>query len=97
MRLYLVNWVDAAGGELQGWRPLTSMIATEPHICQSVGFLLHKTDSTLVLVPHIAGGDQGDGEIIIPMPWVQHIVELGPKQDAFMAASSDKVEDKENG
>jgi hypothetical protein len=82
MILVLVNWVDAAGGNKSGWRTLDSMKNDKLHPVTSVGFLLRKTDELVTVVPHVSG-DQGDGEIDIPLSWiVGSIIELGAKSSA---------------
>lgn len=82
MKLVLVNWVDAAGGNKSGWRNLESMKNDTLHPVQSVGFLLRKTDELITVVPHVSG-DQGDGEIDIPLSWiVGSIIELGARNAA---------------
>ena len=91
MRLVEVCWLDAAGGERQGWRTLESMKAMLTHECRSVGFLLHKTDQVVILVPHVTG-DQGDGEIVIPAPWVASIIDLNVKQPRVVAHESENDE-----
>lgn len=78
MNLVLVNWRDAAGGNRSGWRTLESMKGDGLHACQSVGFLLRRTDEFITVVPHVSL-DQGDGEISIPAAWVTSVVELVAK------------------
>jgi hypothetical protein len=79
MKLVLVNWNDAAGGNKTGWRTLDSMKGDGLHAVQSVGFLLRKTDELVTVVPHVSG-ERGDGEIDIPCSWiVGSIVELAPR------------------
>ena len=49
-----------------------------PVLVVSVGFLLKEGD-IIVIVPHVAEGKDGDGEIHIPSGWVKSIVELTPE------------------
>lgn len=82
MKLVLVNWHDAAGGNKSGWRSLDSMKNDTLHPVMSVGFLLRQTSELVTVVPHVSG-DQGDGEIDIPTSWiVGSIIELGAKNSA---------------
>jgi hypothetical protein len=86
MKLVLVNWNDAAGGNKTGWRTLDSMKGDGLHAVQSVGFLLRKTDELVTVVPHVSG-EQGDGEIDIPCSWiVGSIVELEAKRQVWAEA-----------
>jgi hypothetical protein len=93
MKLVLVNWHDAAGGNKSGWRNLESMKSDTLHPVQSVGFLLRKTDELVTVVPHVSG-EQGDGEIDIPCSWiVGGIIELAPKQSGFTAEPAEAVDE----
>ena len=89
MKLVLVNWLDAAGGNRDGWRPLVAMTGMSSHACVSVGFLLHQDDDRIVVVPHVSG-EQGDGEIVIPRSWLDRVVvELAPRVEASTVEASD--------
>lgn len=76
--LVLVQWRDAMGGTRGGWRPLDTMHAPTAD-CESVGWVVEHTAEKIVVVPHMAG-DDGDGEIAIPTPWVQKITPLTVKR-----------------
>ncbi len=69
MKVVRVWWKDTIGGHKQGWRTLKSMVQGEPDECQAVGFLLHEDANKIIIVPNISD-DSGDGEIVIPAPWV---------------------------
>ena len=75
-KIVLVEWLDACGGERRGWRPMKEVQAQEPAKCQSVGFLVRKTKTEVVVCPHLArlGDDvDGDAELAIPRSWVKKI------------------------
>ena len=76
--LVLVKWRDAMGGTRGGWRPMGTMHAPLAD-CESVGWVAEHDTEKIVVVPHVAG-DDGDGEIAIPTPWVQKITLLTPKR-----------------
>ncbi len=78
MKLVEVLWLDAAGGERQGWRAVAGMSSGMAHECRSVGFLIHKSDDRVIVCPHLSG-EQGDGEIVIPASWVVKILDLEVK------------------
>ena len=78
MKLVIVEWEDAAGGNRTGWRPTSEIkkrSAPEPAV--SVGWLL-RWDDSVVICPHLVGTnrDEGDGEIAIPSAWVKTVYEL---------------------
>ena len=70
--LVLVEWDDAAGGHREGWRSLESM-NPEPIRCRSVGWIRHRDDKKIIVVPHVSGDGDGDGEIVIPAAWARVI------------------------
>ena len=76
MRICKVTWLDATGGLRTGWRSLKS-IHTALEESTSVGFLL-RDDDVVVIVPHLSGIDEGDGEIAIPRTCVKEVVDLVP-------------------
>lgn len=83
MKLVLVEWQDAAGGVLSGWRSLSDIkkkARAEP--AKSVGWLITDNDDVIVVCPHLVGDGEpdGDGEITIPKSWVSKITEIGPKR-----------------
>lgn len=75
-RLILVVWKDAKGGDLSGWRPISSMGRLKPETITSVGWLVKEDKEAIVVCPHVAHDGEGDGEIAIPRDWVQRIADL---------------------
>ncbi len=81
MKLVLVEWVDAKGVG-QEWADIVDPIP-DPSPCRnrSVGWLAHKDDESLVIIPHLAqlDGDreQGCGDMTIPIGCVVQVTELG--------------------
>jgi hypothetical protein len=69
--LVLVEWVDSHSG--RGWQDIAQFErAAEPLYCRSVGWLMSDTKACKVIVPHIAGEQNGDvmlqgcGDLAIP-------------------------------
>jgi len=75
MKLVLVEWEDACGGERRGWRPLIDMATHGPVRGFSVGWLIVESTKHVTLVPHVMDG-MGDGEIAIPRDFVTRITSL---------------------
>jgi hypothetical protein len=82
MRLVLVEWADAYGGERSGWRPLAKMTEA-PVVTTSVGYLASCRPDAVLIVPHVTADGDGDGEIYIPRGWITRIAELAPAPAAF--------------
>ena len=69
--IVLIEWVDSHSG--RGWQTLGELekVAT-PLYCRSVGWLVKETEQCKVIVPHIAGEENGDimlqgcGDLTIP-------------------------------
>ena len=71
MKLVLVEWLDAHAG--RGWQTVEQLErAAEPLYCRSVGWLVAERDDCKVIVPHIAGEEEGAefltgcGDLTIP-------------------------------
>jgi hypothetical protein len=79
MRLVLIEWLDATGGTRAGWKPVADMKRDLPHKCRSVGWIIHEDDDRVVIVPHMTGDGDGDGELTIPRDWQQSVLELTEK------------------
>lgn len=63
-----IRWVDA--NTSYGWEEITDKIAAENIVhCISIGFLIKETESEYVLAQTIEG-DDCNGTIAIPAPWV---------------------------
>ena len=69
--MVLIEWVDSHSG--RGWQNLDELKEkAEPLYCRSVGWLIKETEHVKVIVPHIAGEEngnimiQGCGDLIIP-------------------------------
>ncbi len=69
--LVLIEWVDSHSG--RGWQMLDELEEkAEPLYCRSVGWLIKETKHCKVIVPHIAGEENGDimlqgcGDLTIP-------------------------------
>lgn len=80
LRIVRVDWIDANGGVLHGWRDIDAVRARQPANAVAFGILLRKDKKAIMILPHVVGplGDlQGDGEIVIPCDWVTKITTLG--------------------
>ena len=66
--MVLVNWLDASGGNDQGWRSLRDVKSAKPARGRSMGFLVYT-------------GELDDGEIAIPKSWVLDIKFLEIRDD----------------
>jgi hypothetical protein len=69
--IILIEWVDSHSGK--GWETLDKLKEkAEPLYCRSVGWLITETEECKVIVPHIAGEENGDivfqgcGDMVIP-------------------------------
>lgn len=69
--MVLIEWVDSHSG--RGWQNLDELERkAEPLYCRSVGWLIKETEYVKVIVPHIAGEENGDimiqgcGDMVIP-------------------------------
>lgn len=88
MKIVLVEWYDAQSGSL-GWKPMKEVLAIEPALSKSVGYLLKEVKngkhSYIVVCPHFAGighgNIDGDGEIAIPKSWIKRVVVLMDDKD----------------
>ena len=79
MRLVLIEWRDARGGIIAGWRPVSDMRKkSEPSPAVSVGWVVREDEESVVVCPHLVGDarEEGDGEIVIPRDWVTRVVDL---------------------
>lgn len=70
-KLVLIEWLDSHSGN--GWQALDKLNEkAEPLYCRSVGWLITETEGCKVIVPHIAGEQNGDiilqgcGDMAIP-------------------------------
>lgn len=77
MKLVLIKWIDAVTAD-HGWRSMDEVQKMKPSKCQSVGWLLKKTATHVVLVSSIGEGDC-DGDITIPVGMIKEIIPLVPK------------------
>ena len=71
MKLVLIEWLDSHSG--RGWQDMEKFEdAAQPLYCRSVGWLAVESDDCKVLVPHLAGNQngnivaQGCGDLTIP-------------------------------
>ncbi len=69
--IVLIEWVDSHSG--RGWQNFDELEKkAEPLYCRSVGWLIKETEHVKVIVPHIAGEENGDimlqgcGDLVIP-------------------------------
>jgi len=83
-RIVLVEWYDATGGEITGWRDLEDVQSMRPTFARTVGYLVYEGTipdtkmNYVVVCPHIVGRKhpQGDGELAIPKSWIKRIITL---------------------
>lgn len=76
MKIVLVEWLDAHGGNRTGWKDLKEIASAMPAKGKSVGWMVKETEHHIVICPHFVGEDtelQGDGEMSIPKSWVKAI------------------------
>lgn len=79
-KLVLIQWDDPCICSAH-WKPLDDKEEPEAIHCMSVGWLLKDGKKTKVVVPHVAqDGDQGFGDMTLPVGCIRRIVELVPKQ-----------------
>lgn len=71
MKLLLVEWIDVHASN--GWQSVDNLKEScAPLHCRSVGWLLHKKNGHVVIVPHLSGEKNGDivvhgrGDLTIP-------------------------------
>jgi hypothetical protein len=79
-RLVLIDWVDSLGCSSQ-WQKIEHVNA-DPLLCRSVGWLIHDSKNSKVVVPHISNPDsdnappQGCGDMAIPTRCIIRITPL---------------------
>jgi hypothetical protein len=74
-RKVLVQWRDAVTA--MGWEDHGAAIAGhEAEPCESVGYVIHRTKTNLVLAQTVSGDGQINGRITIPIDWVNTIQTL---------------------
>jgi hypothetical protein len=76
MKIVIIEWVDAHGGNRTGWKGLKEIESTVPANGRSVGFLVKETETHIVVCPHFVGDEpniEGDGEMSIPKGWIKAI------------------------
>jgi hypothetical protein len=81
MKLVLIEWLDSASGS--GWRSLDT-IKSQPGalFCSSVGWVVDEAEEYVSLVSHLAREPkqdtphQGCGDMTIPRPAIQRVVDL---------------------
>ncbi|MEY2488304.1 MAG: hypothetical protein QOC70_246 [Verrucomicrobiota bacterium] len=77
---YLIEWLDSYGCS-SNWEPVENC-SPEPLVCQSLGWIIHKDKKSVVVVPHIAGGNhgtakkQGCGDMTIPTAAILRMVRI---------------------
>jgi hypothetical protein len=87
-KIVRVDWLDAHGGVLAGWKDISSVAKSKPVLAMSIGILLKETKDKLVVCPHFVGSPTelslsddadtaADGAIGIPRSWVKKVVVLG--------------------
>ena len=69
LNLVLVEWLDSHSGK--GWQPLSDIARNGDSVhCRSVGWLVSKTKTHVVIVPHLSGEADGVpygcGDLSIP-------------------------------
>jgi hypothetical protein len=84
-KLVLIEWVDSHSG--RGWQMLDELEdKAEPLYCRSVGWVVAETEGCKVIVPHIAGEENGDimlqgcGDMAIPTKAIVKVTILRPYQ-----------------
>ncbi len=84
MELVLIEWLDSHAS--RGWQTLDAIeSAAVPLYCRSVGWLAKSTKDVKVLVPHVAGEENGDvalqgcGDLTIPTKAIVKITTLKAK------------------
>lgn len=79
--LVLIEWLDS-GQPVPSWQWLEHIEPRRPHLCVSVGFLMHDDDDAKVLAPNLGASngcndwDQASGVITIPTAAVQRLLRL---------------------
>jgi hypothetical protein len=83
--IVLIEWLDSHSGD--GWQTLTKLEEkAKPLYCRSVGWLITETEGCKVIVPHIAGEENGDimlqgcGDMVIPTKAIVKVITLHPYQ-----------------
>ena len=78
--IYCVVWKDAQGGANVGWRDINELKSLEPATAVSVGTILHRDESKLIICPHVLFDEgqitEGDAELVIPTAWVNSITKI---------------------
>lgn len=79
MELVYIEWYDAHGGSIIGWKDISTIRLLKPILSKSVGFFI-KEDIVanieyIIICPYLIGlneeSPQGDGEIAIPKSWIK--------------------------
>lgn len=87
-KIVRVDWLDAHGGVLAGWKDISSVAKSKPVLAMSIGVLLRETKDKVVVCPHFVGTSHelllsedadtaADGALSIPRSWVKKITVLG--------------------
>jgi hypothetical protein len=91
--LVLIEWLDS-GQPVPSWQWLEHIAPRRPHLCVSVGFLMHDDDDAKVLAPNLGASngcsdwDQASGVITIPTTAVQRLLRLEAAATSLGAAGS---------
>jgi hypothetical protein len=96
MPLMLIEWIDSHSSAGGGWSQLDDLkTAAIPMYCRSVGWLVAKENSHIVLVPHLCGASEenpdhcGKGELTIPMRCITRMTMLTVPALADLPATPD--------
>lgn len=79
MELVYIEWYDAYGGSIVGWKDISKIKLLKPMLSKAVGFYIKEDNISginyIIICPYLIGTEeddpQGDGEIAIPKSWIK--------------------------
>ena len=76
VKIFAVDWEDAQ--RHTEWMDAADAANLEPPLCTTVGFIVKRTKTKLVISATIGHGDSDIGEVlVIPAGWVKSVEPLG--------------------
>jgi hypothetical protein len=73
-----VTWFDSQQTGDGGWTSREDVRACVLHPVMTVGYLIHRDETRLVLAQGIGSGDNIQGVIVIPVSAIHRLEELAP-------------------
>lgn len=74
--LVLIEWLDAISAPKSGWKSVEKVSNAKPAVIKSVGWVLKRTKTYVILVSSLTDDGDCDGDTVIPVSMLTKVTRL---------------------